>query len=74
MSDLAMTRYLATKAVGATVWVSPEDLQLSEEQFHAAVQRWIAQDGGPGFSYLGNHRESETGQRRYDRVKVQRVV
>ena len=73
MSDLAMTRFLATKAVGAQAWVSPEDLQLSEEQFHSAVKGWLMQHGGPGFSCLDTHRESQTGHRRYDRVKVQRT-
>jgi hypothetical protein len=74
MSDLAMTRFLASTPIGAFVWVQPKDLQLSGEQFHAVVQGWIANSGGPGFWCVENHRESQTGQRLYDRIRVQRTT
>jgi len=42
MCDSAMTTYLASVQIGATVWVRPQHLQLNEEQFDAAVTRWIS--------------------------------
>ena len=73
MSDLAMTRYLASKPIGSDLWVEPRDLQLSAEQFHSVVKNWISQSGGPGFRYLEGHQESKTGLRLYCKVKVQRT-
>jgi len=73
MSDLAMVRFLAAKAVGEVAWASPSDLQLNEAQFHAAVQSWMEQHGGPGFQILDSHRESESSQRQYDLIQVRRT-
>jgi len=62
---------VALQAVGSTFWVRPPDLDLSSEEFHAAVQVWLF-DGGDGFEIRRTHR-LEGGSRQYDMVQVKRT-
>ena len=76
MSDLAMTRFLAGKPIGSTVWVSARDLQLSPSQFHQAVKSWMAQHGGSDFAIVPgarNPHKLDDGSGMYDMMQVQRT-
>ncbi|QTN21504.1 hypothetical protein HZ992_15065 [Rhizobacter sp. AJA081-3] len=76
MSDLAMTRFLATKAVGDTTFVHPRDLQLSPSQFHQAVQSWMVQGGGSDFAITPiprNPHKPSDGSGMYDMLQVRRT-
>ena len=72
MSDLAMTRFMASKAVGSRFWVRPVDLQMSPELFHASVQSWVASQGGGDFLIVKAHKPSD-GSLRYDMMMVERT-
>jgi len=62
---------VAQQAVGGLFWVRPHDLDLSPEEFHAAVQIWLF-DGGDDFEITRTHK-FDTGLRQYDMVQVKRT-
>ncbi|MDZ7863370.1 hypothetical protein [Acidovorax sp.] len=57
---------LDSKKPGEVFSVDPQTLALSEEQFDAVARDWVREGGGDGFSIQKPHRESMTGERRYD--------
>ena len=67
-----MTRFMATKAIGSRFWVKPENLQLSPEQFHSAVESWLPSRGGADFYIVDAHKPSD-GSNRYDMMVVERT-
>jgi hypothetical protein len=73
MSDLAMTRFLADTPLGAVVAVQPKDLDLSDEEFDAAVKGWLAVGGGSGFIAIRGNRGTQSGCRLYNMIAVQRI-
>ena len=73
MSDLAMARFLADTPISGVVAVEPRHLGLSNEEFDAAVKRWMAVGGGPGFIAIRGNRGTQSGYRLYNMVAVQRI-
>lgn len=65
-----LTKLLAKYEPGATIWLSPEDLGVQLETFDAKARVWEREGGADTFTYLDDHRESQTGGRLIDRVKI----
>lgn len=65
-----LTKLLVKYERGAIVWLSPEDLGVQLETFDAKARVWEREGGADTFTYLGDHRESQTGGRLIDRVKI----
>lgn len=67
--EALQTLFSKSKA-GQSLWVSPADLGVSVERFDAIAKKWKDEGGGENFTYLDSHRETGTGLRLIDRVRI----
>jgi hypothetical protein len=69
----ALTTFVKRQIVGSTFTLTPTDLEISSEAFHALATGLAIEGGGDGFEVVKMYSESQSGFRRVHRVMCQRV-
>ena len=64
---------LDSKKSSETFSVDPKQLGQSEREFSRLASGWVAAGGGPGFSVVRAHRESQTSESLYDILLLQKL-
>lgn len=63
---------LDSKKSGESFAVDPTQIGLTPREFSRLAADWIAH-GGPGFQVVKPHRESQTGERLYDLLVLEKL-
>ena len=64
---------LDSKQPSETFAVHPKDLGVTEREFDRLASGWVAARGGPGFSVIEAHRESQTSESLYDHILLKKL-
>lgn len=62
---------LSGKKPGDEVYLTPNMLGMSLDEFHAVASEWVEDGGGDWFRLVSVHRESMSGRQMIDRARIE---